>query len=365
MAPIGEPAWFVPRSTLAAWLQRFPTIRLAVVGDFFLDRYLVIDPALAEPSVETGLVAHQVVAVRNSPGAAGTVVNNLVALQPGPLWSVGIIGADGDGFELRRELQRRGARTDHLLATEERFTPTYTKPVRRHRQPGGSAEEELERLDIINRTPTPMTLEQQLIAALETVVAQVDAVVLLDQVGVRNHGVLTDTVRAHVLALAKQRPPLLFFADSRAALGEFTGVVIKANHHEAARAAGLTGSAEAGLGAARAAASALFARTGQPVLVTCGAEGTMVVTDEGSIHVPAFRVAGPIDVTGAGDSTTAGAVLARCAGATWPQAALVGNLVASITIQQLGTTGTATPTQLLRRYDEFCQSMGEHHPPAD
>jgi hypothetical protein len=31
----------------------------------------------------------------------------------------------------------------------------------------------------------------------------------------------------------------------------------------------------------------------------------------------------------------------------------VGNLVASITIQQLGTTGTATPAQVIERRDEY------------
>jgi sugar/nucleoside kinase (ribokinase family) len=54
----------------------------------------------------------------------------------------------------------------------------------------------------------------------------------------------------------------------------------------------------------------------------------------------------PTDPTGAGDSATAGAVLALCAGATLHEAALVANLVASITVQQLATTGTARPDQI-------------------
>ena len=40
---------------------------------------------------------------------------------------------------------------------------------------------------------------------------------------------------------------------------------------------------------------------------------------------------------------------ALAAGATLPEAALVGNLVASITVQQLATTGTARPEELLPR----------------
>ena len=64
-------------------LLRFPKCRIAVLGDFFLDKYLDVDPALAEVSLETGKTAHQVVSIRCSPGAAGTVVNNLAALGAG------------------------------------------------------------------------------------------------------------------------------------------------------------------------------------------------------------------------------------------------------------------------------------------
>jgi len=67
--------------------------------------------------------------------------------------------------------------------------------------------------------------------------------------------------------------------------------------------------------------------------------------------VRAVRVPEPTDPTGAGDSATAGAVLALCAGATPPEAALVANLVASITVQQLAKTGTASPAELGRRLE--------------
>ena len=58
-------------------VDRFPQARIAVIGDFFLDKYFDVDPALAEVSLETGKTAHQVAAIRHSPGAAGTVVCNL------------------------------------------------------------------------------------------------------------------------------------------------------------------------------------------------------------------------------------------------------------------------------------------------
>ena len=67
---------------LAEITGSFSEIRLAVAGDFFLDKYLEVDPALAEVSLETGKAANQVVRVRHSPGAAGNVVNNIAALVP-------------------------------------------------------------------------------------------------------------------------------------------------------------------------------------------------------------------------------------------------------------------------------------------
>ena len=65
-------------------------------------------------------------------------------------------------------------------------------------------------------------------------------------------------------------------------------------------------------------------------------------------YVPAYPVSGPIDIVGAGDSCSAGITSAMVSGLTHEQAAAFGNLVASITIQQIGVTGTATPEQVRR-----------------
>jgi sugar/nucleoside kinase (ribokinase family) len=58
-------------------------------------------------------------------------------------------------------------------------------------------------------------------------------------------------------------------------------------------------------------------------------------------------VRSPIDTVGAGDSVAAAFAAALCAGASLLEGAQVGNLAAAVTIQQIGTTGTATPEQVL------------------
>src|SRR5437870_3934858 len=87
-------------------LERLPALRIGVLGDLFLDRYLDIDAAFTEPSIETGLDAYQVVRVRSYPGAAGTVINNLVALGVGKVCPIAVLGDDGEAYELRQALGR-------------------------------------------------------------------------------------------------------------------------------------------------------------------------------------------------------------------------------------------------------------------
>src|ERR687885_2403692 len=89
-------------------LERAPGLTVGVVGDLFLDRYLDLDAALTEPSLETGLDAYQVVRVRPTPGAAGTILNNLVALGVRQVYAIAVIGDDGEGYELRRALSDLG-----------------------------------------------------------------------------------------------------------------------------------------------------------------------------------------------------------------------------------------------------------------
>lgn len=330
-------------------LDGFANISLAVVGDMFLDRYLIIDPALTEPSVETGLDAWQVVAKRSYPGCAGTVTNNLAALGVGEIVAVSIVGDDGESYELRQGLRATRVATDRLIVRPELMTPTYTKPMVRE---ADGSEREINRLDLRNRAPTAPEVEDAVIAQLCAVAPQVDGVIVADQEDQPDRGTITPRVVDELARLAEAHPRLVLWADSRGDISRFRNLIIKPNCFEACRAAGLPVPAEPTLELASKAGQILFERNQRPVIVTAGALGMVICADDGLTHIPAVRVEGPIDIVGAGDSTTAGMVSALCAGATVVEAGLIGNLVASITIQQLGTTGTATPRQLMQRLED-------------
>jgi rfaE bifunctional protein kinase chain/domain len=326
---------------LAELSGRFPDQRIAVVGDFFLDKYLDVDPRIAEVSVESGKTAHQVVDVRVSPGAAGTVMINLASLKAGELHAVGLTGDDGEGYDLRKCLKALGCTTSHLHVGADRHTPQYLKP---RDMTDLTLAGEHARYDTKNRTPTPADLQQKIMASIDALLPKLDAVVVMDQVEMDECGVVTRAVREMLADRAKKHPRVVFWADSRRRIREYRNIIIKPNQFEASGWASWLPNDEVPTDELRRAVEKLRERNGAAVFTTLGPKG-MMVSDPWT-HVPGVRIDGEIDITGAGDSSSAGAVLALCAGATPPEAAVVGNLVASITIQQLGTTGVARPEQL-------------------
>jgi rfaE bifunctional protein kinase chain/domain len=326
-------------------IEKFPRLRVAVLGDFFLDKYLDVDPGLAEVSVETGRTAHQVVGIRHNPGAAGTVVCNLAALGAGTLHAVGFTGDDGQSYELRKDLAQLRCGTDHLHCDPQRTTPTYLKP-RDNTDPSLAGEHD--RYDTKNHTLTSRAIEQQIVGSLDALLPELDAVIIADQVEEEGCGVITATVRQALASAAGRHPGVVFWADSRRRIRQFRGMIIKPNQFEAVGKEDPLPGDEVDLPELAEAVRRLRAETGAPICATRGPEG-MLVSDPDMTVVPGVRLEGPIDPTGAGDSATAGVVLALAAGAELSEAALVGNLVASITVEQLATTGTARPDQLPSR----------------
>jgi sugar/nucleoside kinase (ribokinase family) len=343
------------REGLAAIVERFPSIRVAVLGDFFLDKYLEVEPSLAEVSLETGKIAHQVVATRHSPGAAGTVVCNLAALGAGSLRAIGFCGDDGEGYELRSDLLALGCDIHSLHLAASRRTPTYMKP----RDLGTRGlEGEHSRYDLKNRLPTPPDLEERLLASLAEALPQVDALIVMDQVEEPGLGVLTPRIMAALPSMLSAYPRLVAFVDSRRRIMDFRGLILKMNQFELAGIPDPKTGSFLGEAAIAEALPLAARRAGAPVFATAAERGVWVSATGGSpIHVPAVRVEGPVDPTGAGDSFTAGSVLALAAGASLEEAALVGNLVASVTVRQLATTGTARPDELLHALDLWLEAQ--------
>jgi rfaE bifunctional protein kinase chain/domain len=338
------------RKRLTEILSGNKDISIAMFGDFYIDKMLYIDRGLDEPSLETNITAYQIVEKNIQPGAAGTVLNSFYSLGVGKLYAVGVIGDDGEGYELRKCLSEMCVDDTKMISCRSWSTPTYFKPafVYEHGM------QESNRHDLHNRIALPEPEENILIRFLYEVSEKVDAIVVSDQRRrPGDFGVITPGIMQALSDIAIQKPKLTVYVDSRAAIETFKNLIVKCNHLEALKAVFDDKDREADIGLLEYCAESLREKTGRDVLITWGENGTAVLSDEEFALVPSVKVNGPIDVTGAGDSMTAGLMSAYCAGADLFEAALVGNLAASVTIQQIGKTGTATQNDILKAFEFF------------
>jgi rfaE bifunctional protein kinase chain/domain len=325
--------------------RQYQNLRVAVLGDFCLDRYLEIDPARQEISIETGLPVHNVVNVRAQPGGAGTILNNLSALGIGAIFPIGFAGPDGEGYELMQALEARpGVRLDHFVRTAERRTFTYCKPLV---LAPGKEPVELNRLDSKNWTPTPPLVQKQLVDHLTNLAPTLDAVIVLDQVDVPDTGVVTRDVAAALKGLAARtgNPDLFIIADSRRGLKDFPPVVFKMNAAELAALSGTKSSLT--LPEVEEAAAELARTNGHRVFVSLSERGIVGADAQGNVeHAASLPLRGPIDIVGAGDAVSANLTAALSAGATLREALEIAMAAASVVIHKLGTTGTAAPEEI-------------------
>jgi rfaE bifunctional protein kinase chain/domain len=318
--------------------DQYQRLRIAVIGDYCLDRYLEIDPSLAETSLETGLAVYNVTNIRSQSGGAGTIVNNLAALGGGEIFVIGFCGADGEGYELKNALQALpGVDLDRFVEASGLRTFTYTKPL--ICEPGAPPRE-LNRLDFKNWKPTPAMLEGAFIESLRVLASKVDAIIALDQVDTPETGVMTKSVRQALGEVSAQNPRTPILADSRRGLRDWPKLIYKMNARELAA---FSGSNEKPEDQARQLAQA----NGFPVFVTLAEQGMLGASSGGEVfHQPCFPIRGEIDIVGAGDAVTANLTAALAAGARLPEALELASAAASVVIHQIGTTGTANISQL-------------------
>lgn len=320
-------------------LERIKRAKIAVIGDYCLDAYWDVDTFFSERSLETGLDTHPVRYQRYSPGGAGNVQANLVSLGAGEAHALGVVGDDPFGEYLHRALEKSGGRIEGLLTQERnRQTHVYAKPH--------LSGEERNRFDFGCFNQMDHETEQNLILELETLVDNVDLVVITQQL---KKGIWTKRMKNQLRELIASHPNTPFLVDSRDYSDEFDGALRKLNDREALSCwAALTQrKIQDDRDGLEEVLSFLHQRWGTPVCLTRGERGALLMSDRGLQCVNGFQLSRPVDTVGAGDSMLAGMAAALSAGATFLEACELGNLCAAVTVQKIRQTGTAAPRAIV------------------
>ncbi len=331
---------------LEEWLARIDGLRVGVIGDFCLDAYWHADMRKSELSRETPHYPLPIVKERLQPGGAGNVACNLAALKPSSVSAITVLGEDWRGAALLSLLRESSIDVRGCLRSAERVTNAYIKPMRH-----GISETVYEdpRLDFENHAPLSQEWEERLLDALNHIAPSLDVLCVCDQMQM---GCVTPKIRDRICQLGAEG--LQVWVDSRDRIALFQHVIAKPNEVELCRAMERPLTTEVTKLADY--AKCLQAQTQQPLLVTLGDRGCMVLEKGECKRVPACPVEPPVDICGAGDTFLSAASLFFAAGASLTHAAFYAACSASLTVKKLAMTGSTSREELRARVNEVAES---------
>lgn len=306
-------------------VERFPDIRLVVIGEAMLDSYLhgSADRICREAPVPIVSVGGR----RDAPGGAANTAVNAAELGAHVRF-LSAVGDDRDGRLLRRALLERGVPADDVLTDRSRETLSKNRVV--------ADGQILLRFDRGTTDPISERAEAELIERLTEAWLDADAVVVSDYA----YGILTPAVIDATKRLQSERPTVLV-SDAKYP-ERFREVGITAatpNFAEAARALGLGDVGDRRVEAIMAHAGVLRALTGaRLVVVTLDADGAILLERDRDPYRTYARPTGSSRTAGAGDTFTAALAAALGAGADAVAAVELASAAASAVVGSDGTT---------------------------
>jgi D-beta-D-heptose 7-phosphate kinase/D-beta-D-heptose 1-phosphate adenosyltransferase len=333
-------------------VEKMPGHRVALVGDFMLDRYIFGRTERISPEGPIPILRFSREEQRL--GGAGFVHAGLAALGA-KVNAVGVIGNDPNGNELRDRLRESGANVDGLVVCRNRPTVTKTRLL-------GSSEDktpqQMIRLDIEESGPcdadTSAHVIERGIAAMND---DVELLCLEDY----NKGVLTADVCAQLIARARSKNIPVFVDPARLSASEYQkyrgATVLKLNRPETERATGIsTRGPEKTAGLKSAAEKLLSDLQLEAVVITLNDGGAYLALRDGTRELLASRPRQVADATGAGDMVLVALCIARAAGAAWHDAVQLANVAGGLEVERLGCV-PITPAEIIHdlmseRHDE-------------
>jgi rfaE bifunctional protein kinase chain/domain len=314
---------------LYQWLERFSQARILGVGDLTVDEFLTGQVERVSREAPVLILRHE--STRQVPGGGANAVYNVAALGA-QVKAAGLVGKDSQGEALRHIFETAAIDTTGILVDGDRPTVTKTRISGHARQ---SVTQQMVRVDRKSDELPHPELQQQLAAYIRSQVGAVDAIICSDY----GDGALTQPV----IDAALTHP--LVVVDTQKDLGRYAGATLfTPNLPEAEAAAGFAIATEASLH--QAGDQLLQLTQARYMLITRGEEGmSLFAQDAPPQHIPAFNRTDVFDVTGAGDTVAAALTIALALGAPVWDAAVLGNLAASLVVRQFGTA-TATAEDL-------------------
>jgi D-beta-D-heptose 7-phosphate kinase/D-beta-D-heptose 1-phosphate adenosyltransferase len=318
--------------------EKFDNTTILVIGDLMIDEYIWgnverISPEAPVPVVEVEKNACIL-------GGAGNVLNNLVSLGAKAMIS-SVVGNEAAGDFLRGLLEDLGVDLSGIFTEQGRITTKKTRIM-------AAMNQQVIRIDQETKQHIGEAMEKNIISYVEKYISQIDGIIFSDY----DKGVLTEKLITQVIRLARENKKPLIVDPKKKPIDIYRGAtIITPNLKETSWIAGsVLDTREKVVAAAEQILSRLEL---DAILITRSTQG-MTLLEKGAapIHIPT-RAREVYDVSGAGDTVTAGVSLAIASGASFEESANLANIAAGIAV---GKVGTASITR-----EDILEYLGERH----
>lgn len=301
----------------------FGRVKVLVVGDVMLDRYILGEVDRISPEAPVPVLRH----VRRyaRAGGAANVAMNLAGLGCQALLA-GFWGEDAEKLELAEILEQSKVDAVGMVTTQ---LPTISKT----RIVGGR--QQMLRLDIESKERPRMEDQRRLRESVEQMVSKVHAVVISDYA----KGSASAELCAAVIQRARQHAVPVFVDPKSADFAKYAGAaMVCPNLHELGLATGVETQDLEGL--LRAGEQQRVDHGLRYLAVTMSEKGIRMLSEVGMYHSPA-RAREVFDVSGAGDTVIATIAAAMAGGMTVESAVELANLAAGVVVGKMGTVPIA------------------------
>ncbi|MGC8868424.1 MAG: D-glycero-beta-D-manno-heptose-7-phosphate kinase [Sulfurihydrogenibium sp.] len=294
-------------------ISNFKNLKIAVVGDIILDKYLWGEVERISPEAPVPIVDVKRETV--SLGGASNVANNIVSLEA-KAYMIGVIGNDENGKTIEKLLQEKGI-IPLLVKDKSRPTIEKTRVI--------AVSQQLLRIDRENRNPLNETVERRIIDQIKEIKDEVDGFIVSDY----GKGVVNKNIMEYIKSLGKP----VFVDPKPSNFYLYKDITImtpnRKEAYESIKAEKNTPVEEVGK-------TIMKQLNLKQLLITLGADGMALFEEEKVIKIPA-KARKVFDVTGAGDTVISVLALAKLSGGTWEESATIANYAAGYVVGEIGT----------------------------
>lgn len=305
--------------------KRFGDRAVLVVGDVMIDEYVLGDAARISPEAPVPIVEVKEETLRV--GGAANVARNLATLG-GKAELLALVGRDDRAKRLRAALAEQGIDPAGLVEDPSRPTTLKTRII--------AARQQIVRVDRESREGMQGELRERFVARVREAMARVGGVIVSDY----GKGVVDLELMREIAVIARERDVFVAVDPKESHFYQYRHVsIVTPNVHEAARG---TRVVIRDLATLEEAGRQLIAELeSEAVLITRGPEGmSLFRRDAPTLHIPVMARE-VYDVTGAGDTVVATFTLARVAGASLEEAAVLSNAAAAVVVGKMGTSAVS------------------------